>query len=167
MYIYIYIYFSLTFSHWQASPSVLLTPGLPLPAKPFRCWAHFGDRGKCPGQMLAPSTVSSLWNIFRPSLCQQKDRRNKEEGGIFLSEEKWEILLQMPMLIYTSQQHRGCLSHFFPKAAQNRRSRKWPSPHSLSFTKHLKPYASALLSSASFWRCPWDRNLPYLNNLLT
>lgn len=76
MYIYIYIYFSLMSSHWWACLSVLLTPGLPLSGKLFCYWAHFGDRGKCPGQMLAPSTVRSLWNIFRTSLCQQRDRRN-------------------------------------------------------------------------------------------
>lgn len=109
--------------------------------------------------MLAPSTVRSLWNIFRTSLCQQRDRRicRKVEFSWVRRNEKYSF--RCPCW-YISQQHRGCLSHFFPKAAQNWRSREWPSPHSLSFTKHLKPYSSALLSSVSFWPCPWDRNLP-------
>lgn len=116
-YVYIYIYFSLMSSHWWACLSVLLTPGLPLSGKLFCYWAHFGDRGKCPGQMLAPSTVRSLWNIFRTSLCQQRVGGicRKVEFSWVRRNEKYSF--RCPCW-YVSQQHRGCLSQFFPKAAQ-------------------------------------------------
>lgn len=165
MYLYVYISFSYVltprslsnspFSPWAATPrgtSLLLT----------------SCQGKCPDQMLAPSTVRSPWNSFCVS---------KGTGGIGAEVEfswvgrndKSSIRYPCWHISFSSNEAAWyCLeSHYFLKAIQNWRSRKWPSPLSLFFTKYLKLHSSALLFDASHWCCPWDRNLPDLSNLLT